>query len=830
MSPPPKPHASLSIAILVLLLLSSLPATAAGLLAGARAAVTEPAAKSEAAEIIPATEIPTRADADERFVQDVMSRARQQDATAGLAPKLTLLTTGVQKLAPVMRDEGVSRLPVVRLESLESHWNFYDRQLNSWRRDLQRVTSGYSEDAASVSARRAAWEATRAKTGLAPALASRASGIAAQLAVAERAISKPLDQQLQLGRKANTLQASIDAGRKAVSASINDYDKRLMTIDVPPLWAMASDPDYAQGDAISAAEMGISIEEEFLAEYVAAYRERLVVHAALALALLPLLLWLSVRSRKMVSDDPSLQSSAHVLRRPISAWLVVTLVSVPLLLPDAPLLLHQVALLLALIPVLRLLPANVYTALGAAPFIVTGLYLIYRLGFLLLGHALYFRIHLLAVSLIALVALVWLLWSRAARTLGPGMFAAGTWRGLGFLAVAVLMVAVAANVIGNVSLATVLTGGVVASFYVGLALQAGAAVLTSMLRLLLARKSITRFRVVSQRSGPLLEALGRLVKLGALVLWAAITLDAFRVLRPAVRMARKLLTFPLEAGHISVTLGAIMTFLLSVWIAFWLARSIRAVLQDDVLPNMSLPRGVSNTVSTLSYYALVTVGLLVALAAAGFETSQFTIIFGALGVGIGFGLQNVVNNFVSGLILMFERPIQPGDVVEVSGTQGRVRAIGMRATTLTTFDGADVIVPNGTLLSEKLINWTLSDMDRRLDVDVGVAYGSNPRRVMELLAETATSTPGISPEPPPSVVFLRFGVSSLDFGIRAWTSDFADWVSIRSELTIRVYDALRAEGIEIPFPQQGLHLRSVSPEAIAQLAASRVAPNTTEPG
>ena len=220
MSPTPKPHASHIIAILGLVLLSSLPATAAGLLAGARDAVAEPAAKPEAAEIIPATEIPTRADADERFVQDVMSRARQQDATAGLAPRLNLLTTGVQKLAAVVQDEEVAHLPVVRLESLESHWNFYDRQLNSWRRDLQRVTSGYSEDAASVSARRAAWEATRAKTGLAPALASRASGIAAQLAVAERAISKPLDQQLQLGRKANTLQASIDAGRKAVSASI----------------------------------------------------------------------------------------------------------------------------------------------------------------------------------------------------------------------------------------------------------------------------------------------------------------------------------------------------------------------------------------------------------------------------------------------------------------------------------------------------------------------------------------------------------------------------------------------------------------------------------
>jgi small-conductance mechanosensitive channel len=222
----------------------------------------------------------------------------------------------------------------------------------------------------------------------------------------------------------------------------------------------------------------------------------------------------------------------------------------------------------------------------------------------------------------------------------------------------------------------------------------------------------------------------------------------------------------------------------------------------------------------LSYYAPVLIGLMVALAAAGVETSQFDIVFGALGVGIGFGLQNVVNNFVSGLILMFERPIQPGDVVEVSGTSGKVLAIGMRATTLTTFDGADVVVPNGTLLAEKLINWTLSDMNRRIDVEVGVAYGSNPRRVMALLNEVALGTPGIVPTPAPAIVFKGFGASSLDFGIRAWTNDFGDWVTIRTEMTARVYEALTKEGIEIPFPQQAVHLRSVAPSAGQQLAGT----------
>jgi potassium-dependent mechanosensitive channel len=244
------------------------------------------------------------------------------------------------------------------------------------------------------------------------------------------------------------------------------------------------------------------------------------------------------------------------------------------------------------------------------------------------------------------------------------------------------------------------------------------------------------------------------------------------------------------------------------------------LLRDEVLPNMDLPRGVGNSISSLSYYALVLIGLLVSLAAAGFETSQFAIIFGALSVGIGFGLQNVVNNFVSGLILMFERPIQPGDVVEVSGTSGKVRAIGMRATTLTTFEGADVIVPNGTLLSEKLINWTLSDMNRRIDVEVGVAYGSDPRRVLELLRDVALGTPGITPEPEPAIVFKGFGPSSLDFGIRAWTNDFGDWVTIRTEMTTRVYEAFKKEGIEIPFPQQAVHLRSVAPGAGQQLSGT----------
>ena len=265
---------------------------------------------------------------------------------------------------------------------------------------------------------------------------------------------------------------------------------------------------------------------------------------------------------------------------------------------------------------------------------------------------------------------------------------------------------------------------------------------------MIARRESARFSTLQQHSRVLFTSLWRVVKYAAIAAWVLVTLNGFRVLRPVVEWTRGVLTYEFGYGAITLTLGSILVFALSVYVSFWIARTLRSVLQDEsTRSTMSLPRG-SPAASSLTYYAALLLGSLIALAAAGFEVSQLALVIGALGVGIGFGLQNVVNNFVSGLILMFERPIQPGDVVEITGTTGTVREIGMRATTLTTGDGADAIIPNGTLLSEKLINWTLTSSNRRLDVDVGVAYGSDPREVIALLEEVTRTTERVAADPP----------------------------------------------------------------------------------
>ncbi len=158
--------------------------------------------------------------------------------------------------------------------------------------------------------------------------------------------------------------------------------------------------------------------------------------------------------------------------------------------------------------------------------------------------------------------------------------------------------------------------------------------------------------------------------------------------------------------------------------------------------------------------------------------------------------------------------MQPGDIAEVSGTVGKVREIGMRATTLTTFEGADVIVPNGMLLSEKMINWTLSSDKRRIEIALGVAYGTDPQRVLDLLMQVAESGKGVARMPSPTVVFSGFGQSTLDFSVRVWTENYEDSAIVRSALAVDIHSALVKAGISIPYPQRDLHIKSISPEAL----------------
>ncbi len=797
-----------------------------GLWAAARAddVPLKPVVEADRAlDAVAAGDISARADLDERFLGGVMARIQGRDPTRRLEPRLDQLGDKVQALADRYESEDLRKLASFRLESLERHWKFYDRQLRDLRRDLQRASSSYSADAAALAKLRSTWLATKTNASaaaLAPALLTRVDVILAQIDAAEHELSAPLDRQMKLNARANLLQASIDAGVRELDSTISYYDQRLLVVDSPTY-----PQEWRKPRATAQTNVGVqalSIDDDFLKDYMAANQTRQWVYTLFQVITLPLILWVSIRGRRMVTDDPELQAAANVFKRPLSAWLVLILVGTLLFYPDAPLLLHQAALMFAVIPVLRLLPDSIFRIAGSWPYIGTALFIFGGMGSLLYPDPLAYRTHLLITDVLTLLAIGWVLFRGYRSVNGTARSAVANWLAVvGWLGALAVTIAIFANMIGNVTLAEVLTEATLDSAYLGLVIYAGASVVISLLKLLLGRRTgPASASALSQHAGSFLATLAGLIRLAAFVSWMIIALREFRIFRPIAKSVQSILSYEFKAGQVAVSLGSVLTFLLSIWISIWLARTIRTILRDEVMPKMSLPRGVGNSISSLSYYLALMIGLLVSLAAAGFHVSQLAFLFGALGVGIGFGLQNIVNNFVSGLILMFERPIQPGDVVEVAGTSGKVREIGMRATTLTTFDGADVIVPNGTLLSEKLVNWTLSDTNRRVDVEVSTAYGSNPQQVLGILRDVARTTPGIADDHEPVVLFQRMGVSSLEFAIRAWTNDFSDWVQIRSNMTVRVYEALNAAGIEIAYPQHDLHLRTIAPQAQTALATA----------
>jgi len=201
----------------------------------------------------------------------------------------------------------------------------------------------------------------------------------------------------------------------------------------------------------------------------------------------------------------------------------------------------------------------------------------------------------------------------------------------------------------------------------------------------------------------------------------------------------------------------------------------------------------------------------------GMSLQNFVVVLGALGVGIGFGLQDIVNNFLSGIIMLFERPVKVGDGILVDGEYGTVKYIGLRSTIVETLDQSELIVPNAHMISQKVTNWTLSSRRVRVVMPVGVAYGSEVPLVMTILAEVAGAHQEVLADPEPTAIFVAFGESSLDFELRVWIDNIDGRPRIKSELLLQIDARFRAAGVEIPFPQRDLHVRSVDSSVLGEI-------------
>lgn len=316
--------------------------------------------------------------------------------------------------------------------------------------------------------------------------------------------------------------------------------------------------------------------------------------------------------------------------------------------------------------------------------------------------------------------------------------------------------------------------------------------------------------------------------------WASLTLDLFLLLLSIPVVASMFGTEWLEIkewgikafygvpiGGMTISIAKISLAILVFFILLFLTRSLQRIFGQRILPKTKIEDSVRNSLVQILGYAGTIIALFAGLSAFGFNLTNLALIAGALSVGIGFGLQSIVNNFVSGLILLFERPIKTGDWVVVTSGEGIVKSINVRSTEIETFDRTSIIVPNSELISSSVKNWTHSDKTGRVVIPVGVSYGSDPKTVHDILLACAEKNAFMIKNPAPTVVFKDFGDSALIFDLRFFIRNIGDVFKAQTQARFDIWYALKENNIEIPFPQRDLHIRSDATKSAPRKTAAK---------
>ena len=762
-----------------------------------------PAATKPVEGAIPAPDIPLEAD-------KLITTLRSLEDRVVPSPTLQAIEAGLPDMAQRISDAQVetrgylsATSSMTALTNLSDLWAGLQADLKTWADQLRvRATDvgmvlDELEDLANT------WNRTREearRTQAPPALLKRIDEAVAAIAAVRKTATARRAVLLTLQVKVGEQLAAAQEASAQVAAETSADLSTLLRPDRPPIWrAWRTGPPLSElpGLVRDSASPQFAVLARFLAD-----RGRFaVLHTLIFLGLLVV----AFRARRRANEwaaagtaDPMLR----VLDFPVSVALIVSLMLSDWVYVRQPMIAVNVVGLLLLAPVLRILKRVTGPQATAVIWVAAGFFVLNRLRDLaLLSAPVVEQEVVLLTAGGGAIALTWL-WRRQGLLIGSYKVPEPLlWFGVGTLTVAFLF-----GAFGYMRLSRLLSGGILRSAYTALAVYAGLLVALGVLAYLLrvwplaGLHMVSRYRLLFER-----RAAALLWWVGA-VIWLGATLHWFSLLDEAESLLSTILGYHVTHGFVSVSLGDVLALIVTIWAAFLVSRFVRFALEEDLYPRLPMGRGLPYAISSLLHYLILLLGFTVAISAFGLDLNRLTMLTGAFGVGVGFGLQTIVNNFVSGVILLVERPIQVGDAIQMTDLDGEVRRIGIRSTTVHTWRGAEVIVPNATLISGNLVNWTLSDRTRRLELPVGVAYGTDPEHVIALLIETASTVPGVLAKPSPIALFQGFGDSSLNFELRAWTDHFEEWGAIRSHIAVAVNNRLKAEGIEIPFPQRDVNV------------------------
>lgn len=672
-------------------------------------------------------------------------------------------------------------------------------RIEGWKQLLANSSKTWTAEANTLERGLANWRATRA------ALKADAS---AQVRNTIDAVIGDIEKLEQLLREKTTKLIAIQVRLAALSTTLDEVREEfdglrllsargLFTQDSRTLWTLllaspAEPPFFTQASAGWAKLRSDSLR---LVEIV---RADMPIYVAAFVGLFALFLRLRNRSRHSGVIRPTPEEQI-VLDRGAFAALLLTLAHVPLLYTDqSPRILRLVAIPV-LLAVLVLIPAIFAARLRLAYYFFTGIFLLDFLRNYLAPQWPMARLLLLSVSILGAAGIATLLVKERRGMASQSHFDTMLYP-LSFVGMFFFLSSAIANLTGNVSLAEYLVSPLIRLLFLAVTIRLGVVVAMTFAVMALRTPVALLSRVIRQKGEAAAMKVRRLIKVAGAGLWIYLALFNLGLLTSIKGGFDTIMKTEWELGAAVISVRDFVMFFLVLFASYFMSRILRLMLAEEIFPRFQFPRGVPDTMVLLARYGVLLFGFLLALSSAGVDLSKVTIALSALGVGIGFGLQNVVNNFVCGLILVFEHPIQVGDFIEVGSHYGKVTRIGFRSSIVLTRDGSEVVIPNAELIGGKVVNWSLSDGARRLTIPVPVSFGTDSPRMIGLLQSVANANPLVHASPPPKAVLEQFGDNALRFALHCWVR--TDEISLaRDELTLAIDQALHDAGIATPYRQ-----------------------------
>jgi len=357
-----------------------------------------------------------------------------------------------------------------------------------------------------------------------------------------------------------------------------------------------------------------------------------------------------------------------------------------------------------------------------------------------------------------------------------------------------------ADLYGATLLSYHITNGIFIAIFASIIFYVITIILTGYIVIILRRRIASGSNKIEEFSKNLEHATVFFIKSFMLFWWFLVLTKATGLYSYLLILKDNFLALSWTIAITTISIQSIFDFTTIIVGTWFLIKITHIFLEVEVFHRFKFPRGVPTAISTVLNYIIVLTGTFIALSSLGISTEQFTLVFGALGVGIGFGMRNIVANFISGLIMVFERPIQIGDTIEINNTMGNVQGIGTRSSTIKTFDGSEVIIPNADFIAKDITNWTLSDERRRKTLLFKVAQGTKIRKVLSIMDNIVLAHPDVLKDPAPMSTFLGFGEYYLEFKLYFWLTE--NLIMAPSDIATDIYEALEEAGIEMPMPKQ----------------------------